>query len=86
MGMARIPGATPAEHGFFARQWLRLVYWLTRRRVGRVVMPVQILGHQPGLLTGYGMMEDVVERAHRVPPRIRSLAQVRAATRIGCPF
>ncbi|MFN7974975.1 MAG: hypothetical protein U0166_21925 [Acidobacteriota bacterium] len=78
--MARIAGA--AARGLVAR----IAYWMTRRKVGRVVMPVQIHAHHPRLLNGYGMMEQAQLAAKRVPPALKSLAGVRVAGLIGCPF
>ncbi len=39
--MARIPGAPGNQGGPFRRLFVGLVYALTRRRLGRVIMPVQ---------------------------------------------
>ena len=80
---ARIEGARPRGlRGIF----LRIVYFLTRRKVGRVVMPVQIHGHQPRLLFGYGMIEQSLASSRALEGRLKSLATLRASTRIGCPF
>ncbi len=82
-GMARVEGARPRGlSGLF----LRIVYFLTRRKVGRVVMPVQVHGHHPGLLFGYGMMEQSLAGGRRLEGKLKSLATLRTSTRIGCPF
>jgi hypothetical protein len=84
--VARIEGAKPGQHGFLAGLFLRLVYALTRRKVGRVVMPVQVTAHHPGILWGYGQMEQSQASAARVRVGLKDLAGLRVATLIGCPF
>lgn len=64
----------------------RVVYWLTRRKKGRVVEPIRIHGLRGPLVLGFGLMELAQDRAGVLPVRIKKLAQLRAATRIGCPF
>jgi len=41
--MPRVPPAHLASRGFFTRPFLRFVYFMTRRAVGKVVMPVQAM-------------------------------------------
>jgi hypothetical protein len=64
----------------------RLIYFLARRRVGRVPMPVQIHAHHGQLLIGMGSFEDALRRSRRVDGRLKALAQLRAASLVGCPF
>jgi hypothetical protein len=64
----------------------RLVYWLTRRKLGRVAMPVQIHAHNGWLLLGYGLYEQSLAYARRVEPALKDLAQMRVAGLVGCPF
>ena len=78
--MARIP--EPAQPGVFAR----FVYWMTKRRLGRVVSPVKITAYHPGLLWGYGQMEQAFASSDLVGAGLKDLAQLRVATLIGCPF
>ena len=78
--MARIDGA-PAR-GLF----VRLVYFMTRRKVGRVVTPIQVTAHHRTLLFGYGMMEQAQMSSRRVDAALKSLASIRVATLVGCPF
>ena len=84
--MSRISGAKPSEAGFFAGFFLRIVYWVTRRKVGKVVTPVQVTGRSPRLLFGMGMMEQSLAGVSRVDRALKNLVSVRAATVIGCPF
>ena len=80
--MARIPGVEKEQAG-----WLvRIAYWLTRRKLGRVVLPVRIMAHHPRLLRGVGSMEMAQEAARTVDLRLKCLVQIKVAQRIGCPF
>ena len=64
----------------------RIAFFFTRRKVGRVIAPVTVHAHHPRLLRGYAGMEMAQEAASRLPSALKTLAGVRAATRIGCPF
>lgn len=80
--MARIQGIEPAEAGLFTR----FVYWMTRRKLGRVILPVKIAAHHPRLLRAIGAMEAGQAAAQSVPAPIKALAGLKAATLVGCPF
>ncbi len=80
--MARIEGVAGEKAGMF----VRLVYFMTKRKLGRVVTPVKITAHHPRLLRAYGHMEMGQEAATTVPSQLKMLAQVKVAMQIGCPF
>jgi len=80
--MARIAGVEPERAGWF----VRFVYWMVRRKIGRVVMPVTITAHHPRLLRAYGEMENGQIASHSVDSALKSLASLKVATEIGCPF
>jgi hypothetical protein len=84
--MARISGAPLNQGGVFRRLFVRMVYSLTRRRLGRVVMPVQITAHHPKILWGYGQMEQSQASSRLVDAKLKGLVQLRVATLVGCPF
>ena len=84
--MGRIRGADPKEQGLVAGAFTRLVYALTRRKVGRVVAPVQVTANHPGILWGYGQMEQSMASASRVDAGLKHLGDLRVATLVGCPF
>ena len=63
-----------------------LIFFLIRRKLGRVVRPQRIHALSPSNLRGYAMMEACQQSARSVHTRLKALAQVRAAQRIGCPF
>jgi hypothetical protein len=84
--MARIRGADPSQQGVPSGLFTRVIYWLTKRKLGRVVMPVQIVAHHSRLLWGYGQMEQSFASSHLVDAGLKDLAQLRVATLVGCPF
>ena len=84
--MARIPGADPSRQSFFHGLFTRLVYSLTKRKVGRVVMPARIVAHHSKLLWGYGQMEQSLLGSGLVDASLKDVAELRVATLVGCPF
>jgi hypothetical protein len=84
--MARIKRPDPSRQGIFSGLFTRIIYSLTKRKVGRVVMPVQIVAHHPRLLWGYRQMEQSFAASHLVDAALKDLAQLRVATLVGCPF
>jgi hypothetical protein len=84
--MSRIPGADPSRQGFPSGLFTRIVYALTKRKLGRNVMPVQVTAHHPAILWGYGQMEQALASSHRLDTALKELATLRVATRVGCPF
>lgn len=84
--MPRISAADLKSKGLLVRAFLRFLYAMTRRKVGRVVMPVQVMAHHPRILWGHGLLEDSLSRSRQVDEALKELVQVRVATLIGCPF
>lgn len=84
--MARIVGAEPSKAGFFSGLLIRLAYWTTKKKVGKVVMPVRVAAHHPKILWGYGQMEQSLGGSKLLDTSLKDLVQLRAATLIGCPF
>ena len=64
----------------------RLSQWYSRRGYGKDIETIDVLGHRPGLLAGYGAFEFALERSHAVDARLKDLAAVRAAMLVGCEF
>lgn len=86
--MAYMKGVEPEDAG-----WLtRLVYWLVRRKFGkltgknRLVEPIKIAAHHPRLMRALGQMESGLEAANTVPIKLKRLASLQAAMLVGCPF
>lgn len=80
--MARIRAVEPNETGLFTR----FLYWMTKRKIGRVILPFKITAHQPRLLTAVGQMEMGQQAVRSVDARLKALAGIQAAVMIGCPF
>jgi AhpD family alkylhydroperoxidase len=80
--MARIEGVSP-------RTWsplFRLSAWFMRRRVGRNVEPLRGYARSRPVLLALGGLELGMERATRVDPQLRGLAELRVAALVGCEF
>ena len=84
--MARISGAPSNQGGLLRRLFVGLVYSLTRRRLGRVIMPVQVTAHHSKLFWGYVQMEQSQMGSRLVDAKLKGLAELRVATLVGCPF
>ena len=86
--MARMKGIEPHEAPWFTR----LIYWVVRRKVkkltgqDRLSEAIKIMAHHPRLLKALGRMEMGQEAARSVPEHLKSLASIKAATLVGCPY
>ena len=80
--MSRIAGVENSSASLFTR----FVYWMTRRKLGRVVIPVKVHAHVPRLLRAVGEMEMGQAAVHTVDSALKELAAIKTATLIGCPF
>ena len=79
--MARLEGVTRPGVSLAAA-----VFAFARRKLGRVPQPMRINALNPTIFRGYAFMESAQESAHTVPKGLKVVAQLRVATRIGCPF
>jgi len=84
--MARIPGAPSNQGSPIRRLFVGMVYFLTKRRLGRVIMPIQVTAHHPQIFWGYMQMEKSQMGAKLVDHKLKGLAELRVATLVGCPF
>jgi hypothetical protein len=80
--MARITGVEPGK----APLLTRLLYWLTKRKYGRVMESIKITAHSPRLLRGVARMEMTQAALKSIDPALVALAEIKVATLIGCPF
>ena len=80
--MARIRSVEVNE----ANPLTRFLYWMSQRKLGRVVLPFKITAHQPRLLLAAGQMEMGQQAVHSVDAKLKALAGIKAALLIGCPF
>ncbi|HUY44408.1 MAG TPA: carboxymuconolactone decarboxylase family protein [Streptosporangiaceae bacterium] len=85
--IARVPargaglGVKLAYH--FTRRSIRQ---LTGRAPDRMIEPLEVYAHVPGLLRGYGRLEQATARLQRVDKRLRALAGLKAATLTQCEY
>ena len=88
--MARLAGVSARQAG----PLVRLVYWFTRRHIGRLagrepehmIEPVEIYAHVPGLLRGYAKLEQATAKLDRLDDRYKALAELKAATLTQCEY
>ncbi len=66
--------------------FVRFVYWMVRRRLGRVPVPLGIMAYHRGVLAAVGLFELAFERATEVDARVKELAVLKTATLVGCRF
>lgn len=64
----------------------RLIYWITRKRFKKVLLPVKLHARSPGQLLGFGVMTHLQTRRGEVEPELSLLGQARVASLVGCPF
>ena len=79
--MARIDGVTRG-----GALLARIAFFMTRRRLGKVIRPIRIHALLGRLLYGLTQMEMAQEKLRTVSTVVKSLAQLRTAMIIGCPF
>src|SRR5689334_1350040 len=88
--MARIPGVSPREAGpeiastlGYARE---MMSQLAGRPTERGAEPIEVLAHAPELLRGILAHQQAAAEAHRVPARLKHLAELKAATLTNCEY
>jgi AhpD family alkylhydroperoxidase len=88
--MTRIAGVSAREAGF----GVKLVYYFTRRALSRaagraperMIEPLELYAHVPGLLRGYGRLEQATAKLNRLDERLKNLAELKAATLTQCEY
>jgi len=88
--MTRIAGVSPREAGL----GVKLVYYFTRRAISRLtgrtpermIEPLELYAHVPGLLRGYGRLEQATAKLNRLDERLKNLAELKAATLTHCEY
>ena len=80
--MTRIEGVPARE----ASPLVKLIYRISRRKMGREMDPVGVYAHAPSLLVGYGMFEEATARQHHVEERLKVLGELKAGALVNCEF
>jgi AhpD family alkylhydroperoxidase len=88
--MSRIEGVSGKSAGpitgavlWFAR---RKTAQLAVRETDRMIEPLEAYAHAPRLMLGYGMLEQATAKLDRVEPRLKVLAELKAATLTQCEY
>jgi hypothetical protein len=69
------------------RQWFtKLVFALSRRRFGRVLLPLRLHAHSLPRLAGMGVMMGAQKSYSQLSAQLSLLAQTRVAALVGCDF
>lgn len=64
----------------------RVIFWLTKRRLGRVPLSARIQARDPKLLEAAAKMSMHIARPGVVSLKLKELAQLKVAAMVGCPF
>ena len=64
----------------------RLGEWFLRRRFGAALDPYRAMGHNMPVAMAIAKLERGMEKWNRLDPRVRDLADLAAAVKIGCPW
>jgi AhpD family alkylhydroperoxidase len=88
--MSRMPDLNPAEHGLFVKLARplarRKVAALTGRETETMLEPLDAYARAPRLLFGIAMLEEATAKLHRMPERLKVLAELKAATLTQCEY
>jgi hypothetical protein len=80
--MTRSSGVSDREAGWRTR----FIYWLIKRRLGRISPGVRIRARDPKLLELASRMDMHTAAPVTVPLNLKELAQIKVAVMVGCPF
>ena len=80
--MSRAMGVSDREAGLRTR----FIYWLVKRRLGRISLGVRIRARDPKLLEFAARMDIHTAASQTVPVNLKELAQIKVAVMVGCPF
>ncbi len=80
--MSRSKGVQDNEAGIVTR----IIFWLAKRKLGRVPLGLRVRALDPKLLR-LGLRMDLHTAAARTVPNVlKELAQIKVAAMVGCPF
>lgn len=69
-----------------ASRSVRLLYDKCKRMLGHVTGPYKVLAHRPAILRAAAHMGRAMGASNAVEGKLKTLASIRAAQMIGCPF
>jgi alkylhydroperoxidase family enzyme len=65
---------------------LRPLFQRSQERYGRVITPTLVMAHRPEILLAASGLGRAIDGSPVIQPRLKTLAALRAAQMIGCPF
>ena len=80
--MQRIEGIPEKKAG----PMVRAAFSYVKKKLGKLPTPVPVLARHAWIFRGSSAFEFALEKASLVDPKLKSLASIKAATLIGCPF
>ncbi len=64
----------------------RIGGWFIRRRFGEMLDPFRAMGHNMPVAQAFGKLEQSATRWKTLDPKLRDLADLASAVKIGCPW
>ena len=80
--MQRLPGIARAE----APAEIARVYDAATAHYGKLLDPLVVTAHNPEVFHAYVGFETAIAQARALDPRLKAMAELKAAALIGCPF
>ncbi len=80
--MVRSQGVQDNEAGLLTR----IIFWLAKRRLGRVPLGLRVRALDPKLLRQIVRMDLYAVSQGAIPLLLKELAQLKVAMMVGCPF
>ena len=64
----------------------RLLYSAIKRQVGKVLTPIKVQAHRPGIMWGFAAMMIALEFSKSADKIVKRLVTILTAQIVGCPF
>ncbi len=80
--VVRSQGVQDNEAGLLTR----IIFWVAKRRIGRVPLGLRVRARDPKLLRNVVRMDLYAASPGTIPVRLKELAQLKVAMMVGCPF
>ncbi len=65
---------------------VRAAYESATKKFGRLPVPLAVTAHHPEVFAAYMGFERAFSRAAKLDPKLTTLAAVKVASLVGCPF
>jgi hypothetical protein len=64
----------------------RLLFSMVKRQVGKVLTPIRVQAHRPGIMWGFAAATMALEFSKGADKIVKRLVTIRTAQIVGCPF